>query len=185
MQTELNSQTELSTLPDSELFPVDREEWYQYLIEELRAIVVEGEFTSRYALIEAYHALGVRILEENENFERSKIYGDSIVKKIAEHIGKSERTVYNAIAFAKKYPDLAMLPEGKNTSWSKVCKQLLPPQPDGDKPAPILIESRDMLKELVSLNMDYLLEYAEPTEKGYKFFISRDLILSYYASKGV
>ena len=167
------------------LFPVDREDWYLRLIDELKAIIIEGEFGARWALVETYHLFGKRILEENANFERSKIYGDSLVIKIAETIGKSDRTVYNAIAFAKKYPDLDLLPEGKNTSWSKICKQLLPARAEEAKPAPIVVEDRNLLKDIIQTNMDYILEYAEPTEKGYKFFLSRDLVVAYYNAKGI
>jgi hypothetical protein len=167
----------------SDLFPVDREEWYLRLIEELKEIVVEGEFNARWSLIETYHEFGKRILEENQNLERKKIYGDSLVKKISESIGKSERTVYFAIAFAKKYEYLDDLPQGKNTSWSKICKQLLPAPRDGEKPAPLVIQDPMLLKRLVLENMDYILEYAEPTDKGYKFFISRDRIVSFYNSQ--
>lgn len=169
--------SDLTAMDAEVLFPVDREEWYLNLVDELKSIVVEGEFGARWALVETWHAFGTRILEENQNFERAKIYGDSLIKKIAESIAKSERTVYNAIAFAKKYPDLDLLPQGKNTSWSRICKQLLPAKSDRTKPAPIIVEDRSLLKSIVQTNMDYLLEYAEPTDKGYKFFIPRDRII--------
>lgn len=171
-------------LVEETLPPVEHTEWYLQLIDELKEIIVEGEFAARWALVETYHLFGKRILDENANFERSKIYGNSLVIKIAETIGRSDRTVYNAIAFAKKYPDLGMLPEGKNTSWSKICKQLLPARAEEAKPAPIVIEDRELLKDIIETNMEYLLDYAEPTEKGYKFFISRDLLVTYYSSKG-
>lgn len=167
-------------ITEDHIFPVEREEWYLHLIDELKEIVVEGEFNARWTLVETYHEAGKRILEEHDNFERAKIYGQSLVKKIAESLGKSDRHVYNMMAFAKKFPDLDMLPEGKNTSWSKICKQLLPARAEDEKPAPIVIEDLSLLHKIVDENMDYLLEYAEPTDKGYKFFIPRDRIVSYY-----
>lgn len=159
--------------------PIQHEDWYIALVDELKTLVTEGEFNARWTLVETYHMLGNRILEENDNFDRSKIYGEALVKQIAVSLQKSERTLYNAIAFAKKYPDLSMLPGGKNVSWSKICKQLLPAKTEDEKPAPIVVDPQ-MLKDIVQLNMEYLLEYAEPTEKGYKFFIPREKIQSYY-----
>lgn len=101
------------------------ESWYSQLIEELADIITETGFTSRWTLIEGYHQVGTRILKENENFERAKIYGKDIVQRIAESLGKSERTLYYAVQFAKTYPDLNLLPEGKNLSWSHVVNKYL------------------------------------------------------------
>jgi N6-adenosine-specific RNA methylase IME4 len=102
------------------------QEWYSLLVEECKAIVVEAEFTSRWALVEGYHLLGERILKDNDNFERSNIYGKEIVQRVANSIGKSGRTVYLSIQFVKKYPDLQLLPEGKDTSWHQIVNKYLP-----------------------------------------------------------
>lgn len=111
---------------------VEGQDWFDKMIEECKAIIVEHEFNSRWALVEGYHALGTRILAENDNFERSKIYGENIVARVRESIGKSKATIWRAIQFAKKYPDLEALPEGKNTSWGQICKKYLPePKEEG------------------------------------------------------
>lgn len=60
------------------------ESWYNSLIDELNDIIVETSFTSRWALVEGYHTVGSRILQEHDNFERSKIYGEKIAQRIAE-----------------------------------------------------------------------------------------------------
>tara|TARA_R110002012_G_scaffold123882_1_gene274548 strand:- start:1767 stop:2636 length:870 start_codon:yes stop_codon:yes gene_type:complete len=101
-------------------------EWFNHLIDDCQSIIVEAEFTSRWVLVEGYHALGTRILEEYENFERKKIYGTKICQCIGESLGKSRQTIGYAIQFARQYPDLALLPEGKNTSWFKICNKYLP-----------------------------------------------------------
>lgn len=101
-------------------------EWFNHLIDDCQSIIVEAEFISRWALVEGYHLLGTRILEEYDNFEREKIYGKEIVQCIALSLDKSKRTIYQSIQFTKKYPDLALLPEGKNTSWFKICNKYLP-----------------------------------------------------------
>lgn len=86
--------------------------------------------------MEGYWLLGERILEENENFERVKIYGDRIVQRVAISLNKSSRTIRYAVQFYKKFQDLNLLPEGKNTSWSKICKKYLPIPKVDLKPLP-------------------------------------------------
>lgn len=71
---------------------MENEEWYIALIEDCNAIVTEKLHEYRLTFIECYHLLGQRILKENNNFERSKIYGEKIVQRVAESMGKSKRT---------------------------------------------------------------------------------------------
>ena len=104
-------------------------EWYQTLVEECNAIIIETEFTARWALVEGYHQLGKRILKENDNFERAKIYGQEITAHVSQSLGKHKRTIERAIQFYKKYPDLNKLPEGKNTSWHKIVNKYLIEKP--------------------------------------------------------
>ncbi len=131
------------------------ESWYSQLIEELTDIITETGFASRWTLIEGYHTVGVRILQENDNFERAKIYNEKILQRIAESLGKSERTLYYAVQFAKMYPDLALLPEGKNLSWSHIVNKYLT---TGEKKVTItkgdLMKQIEAIKEL--LNTEYL-----------------------------
>ena len=104
---------------------IEDEEWYIALIEECKAIITEAVFTSRWALVEGYHQLGTRILEEN-NLDRSNIYGKKIVQGLAQSFGMSERTLWYALKFAEKYPKLNEVPEGKNITWNKVITKYLP-----------------------------------------------------------
>lgn len=103
-----------------------KEKWYESLIEDCKSIITETIFNSRWALVEGYHQLGKRILEENDNFERAKIYGEKITTGLSESLGTSTRTIERAILFAKKYPELDKVPEGKNISWNKICNKYLP-----------------------------------------------------------
>ena len=122
----------------NELIIKDREtiqtDWYQSLIDDCQSIMVEAEFTSRWILVEGYHSLGLRILQENDNFEREGIYGKKIVSRVTESLGKSERTIWRAMQFAREYPDLSLLPEGKNTSWHKICNEYLPEHKEPNQP---------------------------------------------------
>lgn len=105
---------------------IETQEWYIHLIEQCQAIITEAGFHSRWMLIEGYHQLGKRILQDYDNFDRVKIYGQEIVQCIAISLEKSPRTIYQAIQFAKQYPDLSLLPEGKNISWYKIVNKYLP-----------------------------------------------------------
>jgi len=101
------------------------ESWYNQLVEDLTDLIVEKTFTSRWELIDCYHQVGTRILQENENFERSRIYGENILQGLAKSIGRSQRTLAYAVKFAKLYPDLNLLPEAKNTSWNHIINKYL------------------------------------------------------------
>jgi N6-adenosine-specific RNA methylase IME4 len=105
---------------------VENSEWYEALIEECRAIITETVFASRWALVEGWHKLGIRILEENDNFERSKIYGKEITKRVSESLNKGQRMIEKSIQFAKIFPDLDDVPDGKNISLRKIFNELLP-----------------------------------------------------------
>ena len=101
-----------------------KQNWYENLIEECKNIAVESEFTSRWVLIEGRHLLGNRILKEEKNFGDVKL--KDIVSRVSEDINRSPRTVYRSIQFAKKFPDLNALPEGKDVSWKKIVTKYLP-----------------------------------------------------------
>jgi hypothetical protein len=101
-------------------------EWFEQLIDDCRGIATEYGFTSRWSMVEGRHELGKRILQENDNFKRKSIYGQEIIKKVAGSLGFGERTVQYAVQFAQMFPDLSLLPEGKDTTWSKIVHQYLP-----------------------------------------------------------
>jgi len=105
---------------------ITHSDWYKLLIDDCRGIITEAVFTSRWTLIEGYHALGQRILADHDNFKREKIYGKEIVQHVAESLNKSNRTIQYSLQFVKKYPEIDKLPDGKNISWHKICNNLLP-----------------------------------------------------------
>lgn len=125
---------------------IQKSDWYELLIEDCMGIVTEGVHKSRWTLIETYHGFGQRILADFHNFERSKIYGEKIVPLLAESFKQlrqqeknkynpvSERVIWRAIQFAKKFPDLQKAPFTKNDSWNKIVTKYLPDKP---KPEPI------------------------------------------------
>ena len=89
---------------------------YSTLLQECKEIIVEYEFTSRWALVDGYHQLGEKIQEADL----------VIMTKLAEDLHKSIKTLKRAKKFYHKYPDLALLPEGKNTSWYAIVNKYLP-----------------------------------------------------------
>ncbi|GAH14823.1 unnamed protein product, partial [marine sediment metagenome] len=105
---------------------IKNQEWYQSLIDDCKSIITEAVFTSRWALVEGYWNLGKRVSEENNNFERAKIYGEKIVQGLAESLKISERTIHYAIQFYDRYPSLDKVPEGKNITWNKLITKYLP-----------------------------------------------------------
>ena len=90
------------------------------LAEEIKALLVESEFSSRWTLIVGYHTAGRLILE-------NKV---SDLAEFSRLLGKSQRTVYRAVRFAEKYPSLDVLPLGKAISWNHIVTKLLPDKVD-------------------------------------------------------
>lgn len=98
-------------------------EWYSALIEECKAIITEAIFTSRWALVEGYHSLGERI---NDDWQKHEKGNQAFLQGVARNLEISERTLYYAVQFARKYPELSKVPEGKNITWHKICNKYLP-----------------------------------------------------------
>ena len=107
------------------------EKWYQSLVSDCTDIMTEAVYISRWAIVEGYHNLGKRILEDHDNFERAKIYGQKIVQDLAISLNISSRILWYAIQFVQKYPDLTKVPEGKNITWNKIITKYLPVSKEG------------------------------------------------------
>ena len=123
------------------------EQWYTTLVEDCKDIATETEFTHRWALVEGRHMLGKRILEEYENFQRLRMPDSELVQRIAISISRQKRTVYYCIQFARKYPDLNMLEEGKNTSWHHIINKYLT---DGEEKL-VKISPTEQIKQIKQL----------------------------------
>ena len=108
---------------------VKTSDWYKALLEELSAIITEKKFVCAWTLLEMYHEVGQRILEDAKKAQMTKL-----VKEVSDDLHLCERNVWYAVDFVKKYPDINKLPEGKSMTWSKVKKLL---------PANSLLEKKD------------------------------------------
>ncbi len=103
---------------------IENEQWYQALIEDCKDIITEAVFTSRWSLVEGYHQLGERMVTDT-HYQKAAKGNLSSLHNCAKNIGISERSLYYAIQFYELFPDLALLPEGKNITWSKVKTKYL------------------------------------------------------------
>ena len=97
--------------------------WYNLLVDDCQAIATECEFTARWALIEGYHQIGMRIIQDEREFTRCA-YGERIIETVAKSLNKSPRTIYYAVSVAKQFPLIDSIPLGKDASWSQVIKLL-------------------------------------------------------------
>lgn len=95
------------------------------LVDEIKTIYVESEFNAHMAIIECHHQVGKLILAH-------KGEGDitNFLKSLAPMVGKSERTLWYAVKFAEKFPELdSSLPEGKNLNWNTIIMKHLTDSP--------------------------------------------------------
>jgi len=100
---------------------ITTEFWYEALLEDVKSILVEHEFTARWARILQYHQTGQRILQD-----QNKAPLKDLVSGVSRDLNVKPRTIYRAVQFAKQYPDLNQLPEGKAISWTKIVHKYLP-----------------------------------------------------------
>jgi len=136
-------------------------EWYTALIEELSACIVETSFNARDAIIQGKHFIGKEILAHEEQFSKAGYLKASEV--IANSLGKSQRDIEQCIQFARKYPDLSKLPQGKAISWHYISQELLPEHTQ-DTPESVTkpITKADLL--LILKEIKILLQHAWETE---------------------
>ena len=98
----------------------------QSLIDDIKSTITETKFVARWVLVEGYHKIGERLQGVKTNKE--------ILSRVTLSTGIHERNLYRAIQFYDMYPDLNKLPEGKDTSWHKICNEYLPAPKDKEEP---------------------------------------------------
>ena len=108
------------------------ENWFNELVDDCQGILVEGFTNYNWSLIQVYHAVGERIVAEEQNFKKNN---QNPITTVATALGRSERTIQRCVQFFKKYPDLTLLPEGKTyeengkvkyVSWHLIVNKYLP-----------------------------------------------------------
>lgn len=148
---------------------------YNYIIEDLKAILVEGIYNSNIELIKTYYAFGERIYEEMKQHDST--YGLGLTKQIAEDLGKSQRTVQTCVKFAKEVPDLdkflEVVEEGKAISWRRIANHYLVEHEE-----PKLLPEPEPIKDIslvVKANLQYLIDTATFDKDGLHLFLPSNM----------
>jgi len=71
-------------------------DWYGNLVDDCKAIITEGTFNSRWALVEMYWQLGERI-NTDYNFQQYAKGNKSSVTDLSRNLGTSDRNIYRAM----------------------------------------------------------------------------------------
>ena len=108
---------------------------YQSLVDDIRAMVVERIFNARWEVILLYHGVGKRLVTDSE-FQKHARGNGYFLATLSQYVNVSERDLYRSIQFYEKFPDLDLLPEGKNISWSKIVNKYLPEQKENGRNIP-------------------------------------------------
>jgi hypothetical protein len=118
----------MKNMPNNELTTDDK---YNFLIEDLRAIILEAVRVSREEIIKAKWELGKKVVSEENNFNRG-VYGQRTIEGISLDIGMSTIGLYKCIQFYRMFPRehfeqvMSELPYGNNCSWNKIVNKVLP-----------------------------------------------------------
>jgi hypothetical protein len=110
-------------IPHSEMTPAA--DWYQSLVDDIRAMVTERVFQARWEIIRLYHGIGERLATDND-YQKYAHGNGVLLKSLSQSTNVSERDLYRSIQFYELFPDLDRLPGGKNISWNKIVNDLLP-----------------------------------------------------------
>ena len=103
------------------------------------------------------------------------------LSQVAQDIKKSKRSVYRVLQFVRMYPDLELLPEGKDTSWHKICNKYLIGKSE-DEPEPLKISYDDLVCYIYE-NSNSLAERANYTASGVTIKITREQLEKYIESR--
>jgi len=112
---------------------IENEPFFQQLVDECRNIVVESGFASRWSLVEGYHLLGSRILQDEVKIVQGGSSLSGTLHDLAKYVGKRERSLYYAIEFVRKFPNLNEAPFDKTVSWYRIVHEHLTTESDRPK----------------------------------------------------
>ncbi len=149
------------------------QEWYESLIEDLSSLKVEKNFSSRWSILEFYHELGTRLINERIRFEESGIDEASSTKRVSQSLSMTQRSVQLAIQFAQKYPDINELPDGKAISWHRIVKDYLPEKKE-KLPLPQLPATNTLQERIIKHSLT-LAQNAKVTKEGIVLILSNDM----------
>ncbi|MFA6171999.1 MAG: DUF1016 N-terminal domain-containing protein [Patescibacteria group bacterium] len=113
---------------------MDQNEIYIQLVEDCKSIIGESGYKQNVNTLESRWELGQAIADVNDEMDRRKIYGLSVIDNLSRDLGSgfSARNLRYCVQFYKKYKEyktfgnvLPNLPEGKNTTWRDMCEKYL------------------------------------------------------------
>jgi len=143
---------------------------FQKLVQDCKKIVARGYED----IIRRRHELGMRILEDEDKYVKHKWGSGGFVKRLASDIDVKPATVYYAIRFAEKYPDIEKFLmshklHGESLNWRYIVHNLLyePKPKPKSKSLAKLKSTMTELKSLKALEFDVFnkaksLEKTEP-----------------------
>jgi hypothetical protein len=104
--------------------------WYKKLVEDCHVIRIEFWFKKNMTEMEGYYEIGKRILDDNNNFDRAKIYGQKLIDKLKNSLGINEKYIRASMRLAKEYKTFDDLisflnvKDGKNLNMRTVMAQI-------------------------------------------------------------
>ena len=111
-----------------------KQDWWAALVEECHATYDQKTYESKMTIVEMWHMIGTRIIEDIPKFEAMGIEEGKVSALVANHADLGIRSVQRAIQFARKYKSVEKLPGGQyKQSWHKVCNELLPAPREKDE----------------------------------------------------
>lgn len=124
----------IAVLPGSSI--VIPQEKYDYLLEDLKSIMVVRLLNAKMETIRGKHEIGERIAKEFDEGGITEYKG--VIEKLSIDLKTSESELYRCIEFYRKYPDyeemLSKIPEGNNLSWNLIRSKYIPDLPTASIP---------------------------------------------------
>jgi len=104
---------------------IESELFFQSLVEDCKDIITESSFTSRWSLVEGYHQLGSRILQDEGQLTQGGTDLRKRLQDLAKYVGKRERSLYYAVEFVRLFPNLEEAPFDKTVNWYRIVNKYL------------------------------------------------------------
>lgn len=112
-------------------FPIELSEEFNYLKEEVSAIIHETTFRIESERLKSKWLIGKSIVD----FHPDREYGKAVIKRLASDLNVGERDLYYCVKFVDKFPklldqfneiDVGIINiEGKTPSWTSLKQDLL------------------------------------------------------------
>jgi hypothetical protein len=104
------------------------------LCEEVKSIITENSFSASSLAIETNHMIG-KAIAEHEAYKKHAHGAGTLVRQVAEYVGKSEQHLYLCVKFYMKYPEVSsafetLATDSKQLSWRHVARALSQDDPE-------------------------------------------------------